>query len=229
MKTKNLKKVISVTTGLILLFSVVTFGQDQSLIEISNEAELSLKNEHSKKVEKLKYRSVELIKLGNVSKLSKTNNGTLPVKIPGTNKFYVARPVDIVTSSDGQTDVDYHSVINMDAGFGLKSVEITTDSEEMKVIAQNQNIEIFELSPDLTIYPNPVQNNATISYYVKEKCKVSIEVFDTNGRKVETVINSIQDKGKYFAQINISIYKSGVYFCKLSLKGQSFSQKIVIE
>ncbi len=99
----------------------------------------------------------------------------------------------------------------------------------MKVIAHKQNIDIFEPSPDITVYPNPVQNNATISYYINGKCEVSLDIFNTNGKKVETVINSIQDKGKYLTQLNTSKYKSGVYFCRLSLNSQSFSKKIIVE
>ncbi|MCP4551978.1 MAG: T9SS type A sorting domain-containing protein [Bacteroidetes bacterium] len=134
-----------------------------------------------------------------------------------------------VTSADGQTDVDFHSVINMDAGFSLKSAETSSDSIENQIIAENRNIDIFESSPNITIYPNPVRNIATISYYVNTNCKVSIEVFDINGKKVETILKSIQDKGKYLTQLNTNRYRSGIYFCKLSFNGQSYSNKIIVE
>ncbi|PJA95794.1 MAG: hypothetical protein CO129_09905 [Ignavibacteriales bacterium CG_4_9_14_3_um_filter_34_10] len=101
---KNQKFIISFILGLILLIPVKTFSQNQSLFEITNEKELLLTNEHSQKLEKLKknklYKSIELIKLGNVSKISKTNNGALPIKIPGITKSYVAKPVEIEYSSE---------------------------------------------------------------------------------------------------------------------------------
>jgi hypothetical protein len=101
---KNQKLIINFVLVVILIIPLVTFGQDKSLIEISTKKELFLKNEHSKKFENLKknkvYKNVELIKLGNVAKLSKTNNGALPIKIPGVKKTYVAKPVEIEYSSE---------------------------------------------------------------------------------------------------------------------------------
>ncbi|MCP4550460.1 MAG: hypothetical protein GY834_00130, partial [Bacteroidetes bacterium] len=64
---KNQKLIMSYVLGLILLIPVMTFGQNQSLLEITNETKLSLKQEHLKKFENLKknrlYKNVELIKL----------------------------------------------------------------------------------------------------------------------------------------------------------------------
>lgn len=73
-------------------------------------------------------------------------SSSVTAPLPLDNDLYLRLTVN---SSDGQTDVDYHSVINMDAGFGLKSVEMTTDSTVNKTIAQNDNLDIFELSPDV--------------------------------------------------------------------------------
>lgn len=134
-----------------------------------------------------------------------------------------------VTSADGQTDVDFHSVINMDTDYGFKSAEISTDSIENKAITGNQDKEIFEISPDIIIYPNPVSNIVTISFYVNTNCNVLIEVYDINGKKVETILNSIRDKGQHLTQLNTNRYKSGIYFCKLSANGQSYHNKIIVE
>ena len=91
---------------MLMFFPIMAIGQNgnEKLFDVKSETEIILKVEHSKKLEQLKknklYKNVQLIKLGNVSKLSNDNNGVLPIVIPGINKSLVAKPSEIEYISD---------------------------------------------------------------------------------------------------------------------------------
>ncbi len=46
-------------------------------------------------------------------------------------------------------------------------------------------------------YPNPFNSETTISYTIKEKASVRIDIFDTSGRKIRTLIDEEKEPGLY--------------------------------
>ncbi len=61
-------------------------------------------------------------------------------------------------------------------------------------------------------YPNPFNPRATIRYDLKQASEVKLEIFNTAGQLVTTLVNQHQFAGSYEAVFDGSEYASGVYF-----------------
>ncbi|MDO8516633.1 MAG: T9SS type A sorting domain-containing protein [Nanoarchaeota archaeon] len=65
-------------------------------------------------------------------------------------------------------------------------------------------------------YPNPFSSSTTIEYSVPQPQRVSLEVFNSQGQKLESLVdNEMQDSGKHSIRLNAGKYASGLYFYKL--------------
>jgi hypothetical protein len=69
-------------------------------------------------------------------------------------------------------------------------------------------------------YPNPFNSSTKVTYTIAEKTKILLNVYDMLGRKVTTVVDKIQEKGKYVVQVDLSKAASGTYFYRLIADGQ---------
>jgi hypothetical protein len=95
---------------------------------------------------------------------------------------------------------------------------------------QNQTL-VFNLSRAI---PNPVSNNATISYTTTQKGPVSLKIYDRSGRLIRTLKDkkneSAGQKTVYWdgKDNNHRPVSSGVYFYRLTAGKQSPTRKIVV-
>jgi hypothetical protein len=64
-------------------------------------------------------------------------------------------------------------------------------------------------------YPNPFNPTTTITFTLPEKSLVTLEIFDSLGRKVSKLISKEMLPGKYSQQWNAEGLSSGIYFFKL--------------
>jgi hypothetical protein len=70
-------------------------------------------------------------------------------------------------------------------------------------------------------YPNPFNPATSIPYQLKERSKVTLEVYNTLGQKVATVVDAVQERGNYAANFNATSLASGMYFYRLTAQGAS--------
>jgi C1A family cysteine protease len=83
------------------------------------------------------------------------------------------------------------------------------------------------------IYPNPFQIRTTIGYVLTEESYVIVEIFDMNGRRINTLVDGLQAAGiKQTAwdgrDQRGSAASSGIYFCILRTGDQVESRKIIL-
>jgi hypothetical protein len=143
--------------------------------------------------------------------------------LPYNNNLYLRVTIG---SSDGQSSVDFHTIINRGSLEELKSKTIPEETSATEFIKLNtQSIVPFEF----TIYPNPVQDFSTAIYYLNEDALVSLEIFDINGRRINTVFNTKQDRGSHSLVFNTTNFESGIYLCKLSINGHTFHEKFIVK
>jgi beta-glucanase (GH16 family) len=64
-------------------------------------------------------------------------------------------------------------------------------------------------------YPNPFNPSTTITYYLPNESQVRMEVFNTLGQKVKTLVNEVQWAGKHSVIFDAGSLASGVYFYQL--------------
>ena len=71
-------------------------------------------------------------------------------------------------------------------------------------------------------YPNPFNPATTISYAIPSRSLVSVIVYDILGRKVETLVNEVQEPGVKSVTYDAGGLSSGVYYYRL--KAGNFEQ-----
>ena len=81
---------------------------------------------------------------------------------------------------------------------------------------------------NLNILPNPVKNNATISYTLNQSKVLSIEIFNILGEKIQTLDQEKQLAGKHSAQLDLENFSNGIYFIKLTASNTSQTVKFTV-
>ena len=82
-------------------------------------------------------------------------------------------------------------------------------------------------------YPNPFNPTTTITYFISEWCKVTLEIYDISGECVARLVDRQQDKGTYSVMWNANDklgnpLASGLYLYRLMAGGQTISRKMVL-
>lgn len=68
-------------------------------------------------------------------------------------------------------------------------------------------------------YPNPFNPSTTIQFQLKETSAVTLEIFNVLGQRVEGWNYGTMGPGMYYREIDLSGFASGVYFYRISARG----------
>lgn len=77
-------------------------------------------------------------------------------------------------------------------------------------------------------YPNPFNPTTTIAFEMQTAGKVTIEVFNTLGQKVATVINDRYTAGSHEVTFDASALSSGVYVYRMTTDNITMSRKMML-
>jgi hypothetical protein len=106
--------------------------------------------------------------------------------------------------------------------FNLNRLEFVT-------LSINDSGKIFPKTPSLNQnYPNPFNRSTTISFYLPDPGKVTIEIFDATGRHLATIWNSYTAEGWTDIPFNGNTYASGLYCYRLTAGKSSQHKKMVL-
>ena len=81
----------------------------------------------------------------------------------------------------------------------------------------------------LSNYPNPAQESTTISYQLNNSGFARLELFNLTGKKVKDLFVGQQNSGVTTLNVSTAELKSGIYFYKLTIDGQSVVNKLVVQ
>lgn len=105
-----------------------------------------------------------------------------------------------------------------------------TNNESFTVkIGGNSNSELptsFGLNQN---YPNPFNPTTMINYQIPKSAKVTLNIYDISGKLVTTLINGVQDAGKYSVEWKAGNNASGVYFYRINAGGFTDVKKMILE
>ncbi len=79
-----------------------------------------------------------------------------------------------------------------------------------------------------SVYPNPFNSTAVITYSVPRNSRVVIDIFDLTGRLVKTLVNCEQKPGNHSATMNASHLTSGQYIVRFQAGDYIQMQKLVL-
>ena len=77
-------------------------------------------------------------------------------------------------------------------------------------------------------YPNPFNERTTIKYCVPDKMKIRLEVFDSDGNKINTLVDEIKEAGTYKVEINGRDLPEGIYFYRLQAGDYIETKKMIL-
>ena len=77
-------------------------------------------------------------------------------------------------------------------------------------------------------YPNPFNPAINIQFSIPDNAKVLLEVYDINGRKINTLIDSNIKKGYHSVTWDAANHSSGIYFVKMLSNSYVNTQKIML-
>ena len=83
---------------------------------------------------------------------------------------------------------------------------------------------------ELSIYPNPANDKATISLLSSSNETINYTLYDAQGKLIEEKVLDIHS-GINTLEINVHQLQisKGIYFIKLVLEGKSITKKLVVE
>ena len=83
----------------------------------------------------------------------------------------------------------------------------------------------FHLSQN---YPNPFDERTTIKYCLPYKTKIRLEVFNTEGKRIDVIVNEVKQPGTYQVEFNATGLTSGKYFYRLCANKFDETKKMVL-
>ena len=110
------------------------------------------------------------------------------------------------------------------------------DRGQTKCFKFNKNHPPFFLLPDnkettstpITIYHNPGPQSTTISFLLQQSQKVSISVFDMNGRLVSTLADKIFEAGENKILWKADNVSTGIYFLQFQSAENLLREKLFV-
>ncbi len=82
----------------------------------------------------------------------------------------------------------------------------------------------FNSAPEFTIeqnYPNPFNPSTAIKFTIPSESHVNLEVFNSLGEKVTTLVNEVKPSGSYTVDFNAAELTSGIYIARIASDGHS--------
>ena len=146
------------------------------------------------------------------------NNQLMDVHGAGAQRsdYKTGNPDDYPSSMGPQGDIHYvfNAVrcvrdINSTVGIDTKSHNLPKE---------------FQLFP---AFPNPFNPTTTIRFTVETQHAMSLQIYDINGRLIETLVNGIINPGNHEIQWNASNYSSGIYIIQVCSGAYYNTQKII--
>lgn len=167
--------------------------------ETGHTFDLQLQNRTSRQI-RIDAQGLETVPHGDVALLR-----------PGSGRSYDLREEGGVVLSESRQD----------------SVGLTLAvGTERYVEAEQERLLPVEVS--LSAYPNPVREQATISYSLPEKKQVELVLYDVLGRRVEVLAEGRKRPGRHRVEVPTKSLASGVYFGRLRVGQERRVQKITV-
>jgi hypothetical protein len=87
-----------------------------------------------------------------------------------------------------------------------------------------------EIPPDFKLdqnYPNPFNPSTAIQFSIPEESFVKLEIFNSLGEKITTLVSEELNAGNYKYEWNAENLSSGIYFYRLNTNNFSEMKKMI--
>ena len=160
------------------------------------------------------------------------------VEISANQEFFITVKFNdngYVYSFDNTGEFSYRSYYSADgstfynelSNYGDANIRAKLSTEVFNNLNNNQisQPEFFEIYPN---FPNPFNPMTSIPISINKDTKITLDIFDINGRLVEKILDNTLSAGKHKITWDGSDVSSGVYFAVFSSKDFKKSQKMIL-
>ncbi len=165
---------------------------------------------------------------------SSSTDGYVGLKLKkGANVYYGWVRLLVSASSKSASftikDYAYNNISNQNILAGQTSAQVT-QIQNSRIVSEEK---IISKTVQLTIAPNPFSNYTAISFSLPQSQKISITIFDMNGRLIKTLADAEMQTGTHQLTWNASDEKgnavvAGMYVLKMHAGNYVETKKIVI-
>lgn len=106
---------------------------------------------------------------------------------------------------------------------GAQSAWVTT---QLKVIA---SVTEFTVANELSVYPNPAEDQTTFSYNLTKDAMVNINIVGAQGNIIQKVYNDKANAGQQKVTIDTRNLAAGYYFIKIDIDNQTTLEKLIVK
>jgi hypothetical protein len=83
---------------------------------------------------------------------------------------------------------------------------------------------------DFTVYPNPMAGKGTLAYTLTTSSTVNASITDITGKEIAVLKDEKEQAGKYSIDLGTKTgLSSGMYFARVSVNGETYTKKFVVE
>jgi hypothetical protein len=100
--------------------------------------------------------------------------------------------------------------------------EIITSVGNLEWTVPSQNPVLYQN------YPNPFNSTTSIRYDVPSKTPIRLEIFNSSGQWINTLVDRVQDLGSYTVDFESRNLPSGIYFYRLQTNNAALVRKLTI-
>ncbi|MDZ7860772.1 MAG: T9SS type A sorting domain-containing protein [Candidatus Krumholzibacteriota bacterium] len=108
--------------------------------------------------------------------------------------------------------------------------------KEKSEVVRSTTFELTLPPKPVTLYqnfPNPFNPSTTIKFFIPDKRRVTLDIFDVRGRKINTLIDEIKPADRYRTEWNGRNFRgkpvsSGVYYYRLAAGKKVITRKLVL-
>ena len=149
-----------------------------------------------------------------------------PITIVWTRNGDTVNTTMSVELQFNDTNVTEHIVV------AVADTELTTTHDWTFYVSSgtsaDDNFVPYPSALDLSSFPNPFNNSATINYNLPRASLAELNLFDIGGRRVEQLLHSVLPAGVGSISWTAQDLPSGTYFLYLTAAGQTKIQKVLL-
>ena len=159
---------------------------------------------------------------------TETNNRGFSIEKSTDNNNFVE--IGFVKGNGTTTQMSAYTFTdrNLNSGkyyYRLKQVDFDGTFTYSNVVTADMDNFTYRLTQN---YPNPFNPATSISYDVPVKSFVRLEIFNTLGQKIQTLISGEKEAGNYTVKFNAVNLPSGMYLYKLTAGNFSQTRKMLL-
>jgi hypothetical protein len=126
-----------------------------------------------------------------------------------------------------ETDSLYHANLSISSDDRVLEIALSGQGYMPNAVA-NGNTEIPTEFALTSAFPNPFNSTTTIAYALNDAMKVDLAVYNLQGQRIAMLDAGMKSAGRHSVAWKADNVPSGIYFVRLSAKGYSSSQRILL-